>query len=163
MPDEASEVEGEGEDVTEEGGFGRVVEAEEGGAFEMAASLIGVAGFSIGEATDAQVPGGRVDLEVSSQADGAIGEAQGGGHGETEGMLVITVRAESAGWGLVRGREVRLRAMSALLAADPLGLVALVIVTIAVQTVAVGAEGSAVFVETTLETSEGVVIARGVA
>ena len=163
LPNEASKVEGDREDVTEDGGFSGVVEAEARGAFELAAGLVGVAGFSIGEAAKTEVPGGGIDLEVPSQADGAIGETQGSGEAETERMLVIPVGAAVPSLVGVWGREIGVRAMQALLAADPLGLVALVVMAIAVQAEAMGTEGGAVFVEAALETGEGVIISLGMA
>lgn len=122
--------------------------------------MIGVAGFSIGEAAKAEVPGGGIDLDITSQADGAIREAQGSGEAETEGVLLIPVGAAVGSLVGVWGREIRLRAMPALLAADPLGLVALVVMAVAVQAEAMGTEGGAVFVKTTAETGKRVIIAR---
>jgi hypothetical protein len=163
LSDEASEVEGDRQDITQDGGFGGIEETKAGSAFELATPLIGIAGFSIGEAAEAQMPGGGIDLEVTGQADGAIGEVQGSGEAETEGVALIPVGTAVRSMVRVGGREIGMRAMLATLAADPLGLVALVVMAVAVQAEAMRAERGAVFVEAALETGEGVLIARGMA
>ena len=72
--DETSEVERKGEDVTEDSGLGGIVEAEEGGTFEIAAGLIGVASFGVRKSTHTQVPGRGIDFLVASETEGTIRE-----------------------------------------------------------------------------------------
>ena len=70
---QASEVAGTGEDVGEDGSLGAVVLAVPGGAFHTPSPLVGVAAFGITQSPDTQLPSGRIDLEITGQADIAIG------------------------------------------------------------------------------------------
>ena len=77
-------------------------------------------------------------------------------------MVRITKRTGISGMrtGLSSLRsKIRIRTGDTLLSADPLRLVALVIVAVEVQAVAMRAEGSTQVVEAALETGEGIVIA----
>ena len=57
LGDQAGEIGQEGEGIADEEGFGGVVQAEPGRAFESAVLLGGVAGFRIALAADAAFPG----------------------------------------------------------------------------------------------------------
>ena len=59
--DETGQVEGQGKGIAEDGGLGGIRQAEERRAFELAAGLIGVAGFGVGETAETQVPGRGFD------------------------------------------------------------------------------------------------------
>lgn len=93
FPDETSEVEGQGKGIAENGSLGRIRQAKEWRTLELSACLVGIPGFSIGEAPKAQVPGGRFDLQVAGQAAGAIREGEGRVGGEAAGFLLIPKRA----------------------------------------------------------------------
>ena len=71
---ETSDIEGTRENVTEILCFGAVGLAEPRRTFQVMSGLVGIAAFGIAETTDAQLPGGRADLEVTSETDIAIWE-----------------------------------------------------------------------------------------
>ena len=116
--DEASEVEEDGKGVANEGGLGGIVQAEVRRALEAEASLGGIAGFSIGLSADAEMPEVRIDLDIASQANGAIGEGKTDGKGHAEGMNRNGERAGGKRW-LAGDGDVGLGLVQALAAADP--------------------------------------------
>jgi len=63
----------QGEGVGDQDSLGSIVDAEPGRALDAAVLLSGVAGFGIGLAADAQLPGIGADLSVAGETDGAIG------------------------------------------------------------------------------------------
>lgn len=69
------------------------MDAEPGGAFEIAARLGGVAGFGIALTADAQLPEVRTNLHVACEADTAVREIETDGHGEAEWVSGINKRA----------------------------------------------------------------------
>lgn len=89
----AGDVESAGQDVSQKRGFGGVGQAEPGRTFHAQTGLVGVTALGIALATQAQFPGGRVNLQVTGQADVAIREVEVHGDQETQGMLGITMRA----------------------------------------------------------------------
>ena len=93
FPDEASQVEGQGQDITQEGGFGSIGQSKTRHALELTTGLVGIAGFGIGQPSKTQIPGGGVDLQVTSQADGAIRQSQGGAQAEAQWSLGVLVGA----------------------------------------------------------------------
>ena len=108
--DQASEIEGQGEGIGDEQGFGGVVEAEPGRTLDTAVLLNGVPAFGVALATNAQLPGIRTDLEVASQANTAIREAEADGERVTQGVIRVDILAGLAGrggFGLVRQRPKR--------------------------------------------------------
>jgi hypothetical protein len=117
--DEASEVEEDGKGIADEGGLGGIVQAEVRRALEAEASLGGIAGFSIGLSADAEMPEVRIDLDIASQADGAIREGEANGEGHAEGMNGIGERAGRRRRGLAGDGDVGLGLVQALAAADP--------------------------------------------
>ena len=54
---EASDIERAGEEVAQVLGLGAIGFAEPGRAFQVSPGLVGVAAFSVAEATDTQLPG----------------------------------------------------------------------------------------------------------
>ncbi len=91
FPDEASQVEGERQDVAQEGGFGSIGQSKTRHALELSAGLVGIAGFGIGQPSKTQIPAGGADLQVTSQADGTIRQSQGGGEGKAQRSLGVLV------------------------------------------------------------------------
>jgi hypothetical protein len=160
--DQASEMEGQGERVADQHGFGGVGQPKGGGTFEVSASLGGIAALGIGLPADTQLPGIGTDLQVTRQADGAIGQGERGGQGEPQGMGKI-----GEGAGGVRdcggSGDVGITLVGAFETADPFGGMALVVMAIAGQVVAVWAKRGSVLVIATLQTGERVIIAFGVA
>ena len=162
--DEAGEVKQEREGIADGGSLGRVDQAEPGGTFQVAVSLGGIAALGIGLSADAQLPGVGTDLHVTRQADGAIREGQAGGDGSAERVGGIGERTGGArGLGLGGKLDIRLGLVEALLAADPFGGLVLVVVAVAGQAVAEGAEGDAVLVVAALQAGQGLVVALGMA
>jgi hypothetical protein len=103
--DETCEVEEAGKGIADQGGLGRVIQAEVRRALEAEAGLGGIAGFGIRLSADAELPEIGTDLDIASEANGAIGESETHGEGHTEGMSGI---GEGAGGkrGLVGDGEV---------------------------------------------------------
>jgi hypothetical protein len=62
-----------------------------GGAFHAASGLIGIAGFSVALTPHAQLPDGRVDFQVTSQADVAVGEREINGDHGSQGVFRVPV------------------------------------------------------------------------
>lgn len=91
FPDEASDAEGGGKDVRQDRSLGTVGFAEPGRAFDAASGLVGVAGFSIALSPDAQVPGGRVNFQITSQADVTVGEREIDGDHTSQEMFWVAV------------------------------------------------------------------------
>ena len=116
--DEASEVEEDGKGIADEGGLGGIVQAEVRRTLEAEAGLGGIAGFSVGLSADAEVPEVRIDLDIASQADGAVREGEADGEGHAEGMIRIGERAGGKRW-LAGDGDVGLGLVQALAAADP--------------------------------------------
>jgi len=115
---EASEVEEDGKGIADEGGLGGIVQAEVRRALEAEAGLGGIAGFSVGLSSYAEMPEIRIDLEIASQANGAIREGEANGEGHAEGMNGIGERAGGKRW-LAGDGDVGLGLVQALAAADP--------------------------------------------
>ena len=167
--DKTRQVEEQGESVADDGRFVSVGETEEGGALEVAAGLGGIAGLGIALATEAQLPGVGVNRQVACQADltaigGVFGKCEADRSDIPQRMSRIVERANRAqrrirGCGKLGEGDVRRGLVRALLAANPFGDLALVIVTVAGQAIAVGTERGAVIVETALQTSLWIVIA----
>ncbi len=158
FPDEASQVEGERQDVAQEGGLGGIGQAKTRHPLELSAGLVGIAGFGIGEPSETHLPAGGADLQVTSQADGTIWQSQGGGQAEAQrsgGVLVGTTDRRRIA---LRCAEIRLAPPGTLLAANPFGALARVVVAVAVQAVAVGTERGAVFIEAAPQAGERIVI-----
>ena len=65
---ETNDIQGTREDIAQVLRFGAVGFAEPGRAFEVSPGLVGVAAFGVAEATDTQLPGRRIDFQVTSQA-----------------------------------------------------------------------------------------------
>jgi len=161
--DQASEVERQGESITDQHGFGGVGQAEGRRTFEVSASLGGIAALSIGLPADTQLPGIGTDLHVTRQADGTIRQGESGSQGEPQGMGGIGKRAGSVrDCGCCAG-DVGIGLVGAFETADPFGGMALVIMAIAGQAVAVWAKRDSVAVVPALETGERVIIAFGMA
>ena len=161
--DQSGEIERQGKGVADEHGFGGVGQAESGRTFDVSASLGSIAALSIGLPADTQSPGIRTNLHVTRQADGTIGQGESGGQGKPQGMGRI---GEGAGrvrdCGCCAG-DVGIGLVGAFETADPFGGVALVVMAIAGQAVAVWAKRDSVAVISALETSERVIIAFGMA
>ncbi len=115
-------------------------------------------GFGIGQPSKAHLPAGGADLQVTSQADGTIGQVQGGGEGKAQRSGGVLIGAADSSRVLTRNAEIRLSAPGAGLTANPLGVVALVVVAVAVQAVAMGTERGAVFIEAAAQTGERIII-----
>jgi hypothetical protein len=77
--DQAGEIEGQGESITDQHGFGGVGQPKGGGTFEVSASLGSIAALGIGLPADTQLPGIGTDLQVTRQADGTIRQGECGG------------------------------------------------------------------------------------
>ena len=128
----------------------------------MAVSLGSIAALGIALPADAQLPGVRADLHVTRQAVGAIREGQAGGDGSAERADGIRERTGTVrGLGLGGKLHIRLRLVQALLTADPLGLLMLVVVAIARHAVAKRAERDAVLVVAALQADQGLVVPLG--
>ena len=162
--DEAGQVEQEREGIAEQGGLGRIGEAEPGGALQLVASLGGIAALGIGLPADAQFPGVGADLHVTGEADGAIRESQADGDGSTERTGGICEGAGAA-WGLFCGgkRYIGVGLVNTFLSADPFSGIVLVIVAIARQAVAMRTERDAVLIVATLQAGYGQVIGLSMA
>jgi len=111
--DEASEVEENGKGIADEGGLGGIIYSEVRRTFEAEAGLGGIAGFGIGLSADAEMPEVRIDLDIASQADGAVREGEADGEGHAEGMNGIGERAGGKRW-LIRDGDVGLGLVQAL-------------------------------------------------
>lgn len=74
LTDEAGEVAGAGEGVSEDRGLGAVGQAVPGRSFHTPAPLVGIAAFGVTETPNAQCPGRGIDLEVAGETDVAIGQ-----------------------------------------------------------------------------------------
>jgi hypothetical protein len=160
--DEASEIEEAGKGISDEGGLGGIVQAEVRRALEAEAGLGGIAGFGIGLSADAEMPEVRIDLDIASQADGAVREGEANGKGHAEGMIRIGERAGGKRW-LAGDGDVGLGLVQALAAAEPLGGMTGEVVAVRGEGVTVRAEGGAVLVIAALDTDEGLVIVLSVA
>jgi len=161
--DQAGQVEGDGERVADDHGFGSVIQAEGAGALELPARLDGVAAFGVRLPADAEFPGFGAELGIAGQTGGAIRQVQASGDGISQGML-------GAGKGASGSREVggsagdiRFRLVNALLAANPFCRLALVVVAVAGKAVAVWAEQDAIFIKAAFQASSGIVILPGMA
>jgi len=163
LANQTSQVKGQRKGIADEGSLGGVGQAEPGGALETAAGLAGIAAFGIALASDAQLPGGRADLQIAGQADTAIGQAEASGEAVAQGMLRVGELAGLARQGLWRGRlrqgDIGSRLAGTFLSAEPLGGTVLIVMAIGEQAVAQGAERIAVLVIAALETGIGIVIA----
>jgi hypothetical protein len=159
---EASEVEEAGKGIADEGGLGGVIQTKVRRAFKAEAGLGGIAGFGVGLSADAELPEVRIDLDIASEANGAIGEGEANGDGHAEGMIGIGERAGGKRR-LAGDGDVGLGLVQALAAADPLGGMVGEVVAVWGKEIAMGTEGSAVVVITALEAGEGEFVVLGVA
>ncbi len=91
--DEASDVEGGSKDVSQDGSLGTAGFAEPGRAFDAASGLVSIASFSIALSSNAQFPGGRVDFQVTSQTDVAVGEREIDRDHTSQGPFWVSVGA----------------------------------------------------------------------
>lgn len=156
--DKTGDIESTREDIAQDVGFGAVVKTEPGRPFDVVASLVGIAAFGIAEPADAQRPGRGIDLEITSQTPGMVTwECIIDDDTEAQGMVRISVGA-SVGGGTLRRRRVRDEIGGgmgqAALAAKPLAGLALVVVAIEGQTIAVRAERIAGIIIATFQASE---------
>jgi hypothetical protein len=165
--DETRDGEGRGQDIGQEGGLGAVGATEPGRAFYTVPSLVGIATFGITAAPGAQVPGGRVDLEIARQAEAAIGQGQADTDEIPQVWRGLAVRAGRGigGWSqdLHSGRawgdeEVGLGRVKATLTADPFAIMALIIVAVEGEPITKGAEGVTQSVIAAFETRQWVII-----
>jgi len=69
LADETRQVEGTGKSIADVLGLCAVLQAKPGRAFQVSSGLVGIAAFGVIEPTDAQLPGGRADLQGSGQAE----------------------------------------------------------------------------------------------
>lgn len=72
---QTGDVAGASEGIGEDGCLGAVGQAVVGRAFHPPSPLVGVAAFGVTEATDARFPRGGIDLEITGEADVAIGKS----------------------------------------------------------------------------------------
>ena len=161
--DQASEIECEGEGITDQHGFSGVGQPKGGRTFDVSASLGGIAALGIGLPADTQSPGIGTDLHVTRQADGTIGQGEGSGQGKPQGMGRI---GEGAGGVRDRGccsGNVGIELVGTFETADPFGGMALVIMAIAGKAVAVWTKRDSIAVVPALETDKRVIIAFSMA
>jgi hypothetical protein len=161
--DQAGEIERQRKSIADQHGFGGVGQAEGGRTFDVSASLGGIAALGIGLPADTQPPGIGTDLHVTRQADGTIGQGEGSGQGETQGMCRIGKGAGGVGECGSCAGDVGIGLMGAFEATDPFGGVTLVVMAIAGQAVAVWAKWDSIAVVPALETGERDIIAFGMA
>lgn len=107
------------------------------------------------------IPGFRAKLGITGQAGGAIGQFQSGRDGVSQGML--RVREGAGGAGQVGGRpgDVWFRLVNTFLSTNPFGGLALVVVAVAGEAVAVWAEQDAIFVEAAFQTRVWIIVVPG--
>ena len=158
FPDKARQVERQGQDITQEGGLGRIGQAETRNALELSAGLVGVAGFGIGEPSETQIPAGGANPQVTRQANGTVRQAQGSGQAEAQRSLRVLVGTADGRRIAVRRTEIRWGTLGAGLAANPFGALALVIVAVAMQPVAMRTKRGAVFIEAAPQTGARIVV-----
>lgn len=146
--DEASDVTGKGQDIGEKRSLGSVGQAVPGRTFDATTPLVGVSALSVAEATNTQVPGRRTDLEITGEADIAIGKSAIDTDHTAQRMiggLERTVRSEvkdSLRVGRrIAEKDIRQGLMGAALTADPFTVATFVVVAVEGEAVAVGAEG----------------------
>ena len=161
--DQAGEIEGQREGIADEHGLGGVGQAEGGRPFEMSACLSGIAALGIGLPADAQLPGIGTDLHVTCQADGSIGQGECGGQGESQGMDRIGEGAGGVRDGSLCAGEVGIALVDAFKTTHPFGGMALVVMPIAGQAVAVRAKRGTILVIAALEAGERDIVTFGVA
>ena len=75
FPDETSDVEGGGQDVSQDGSLGTVRQAMPGRALHAASPLLGIAAFGVAKTANAQFPGRGANLEIAGETDVAVGQA----------------------------------------------------------------------------------------
>jgi hypothetical protein len=161
LTEETDEVAGTGEKVGQERGFGRVGFAKPGGAFDASAGLAGVAAFGVAEAPQAQNPGRRANFEIAGQTNITIGQIQINDHRVAQRRIRFQIGAiRQLEWDrLVRIQDdVGLRTIQATPPTDPFAILALVIVTVEGQQIAVQAERIALGIVAPTKTSEWVVV-----
>ena len=101
---------------------------------------------------NAKFPSIGTDLHVARKTDGAIGQGQRSGEGETQRMFAI---GERAGLTRIMRRStgnIRFGLMSTFLTTNPFGTLALIIMTVAGEAIAVGTERDPILVKAALET-----------
>jgi hypothetical protein len=164
LPDETRDGERRGQDVGQEGRLGAIGATEPGRAFYAASRLVGIATFGITAATRAQVPGGRLDLEIARQAEAAIGQGQANADEIPQVGRRLAVRAgrRIGGWSrdLRRGRpfsdeDVGVGCVKATLTADPFAIAAFVIVAVESEPITKGTQGIAQGVIAAFEARSG--------
>jgi len=137
-----------------------------GGAFDTTAPLVGIAALGVTQASDAQFPGRGIDLEVASETDIAIWEGTIDNDGTAArgvALLVRTMGGDERKYGLgvggwITDQDIRHGMAKAALTANPLAVATLIVVSIEVETVAVGAEGIAQGVIAALQAGEGIFV-----
>jgi hypothetical protein len=125
-------------------------------------SLGGIAALGIGLSADAQFPEIGTDLQITRQADGAIGEGQADGKGHTEGMSRVREGTGSASrLGIRLKLDIGLGLMDTFLSADIFGGMVGEVVAVAGKAIAEGTQGDAVLVVAALQAGQGQIIAVG--
>ena len=161
---ETCDIERTGEDIAPVLRLGTVGHAEPGRTIEVSSGLVGVAAFGITESTDAQVPGGRIDLQVTSQTYVVV-LGQGGVDDDTvaQGTVGVSVRAGQRSRTLpvhrVVGAEVGARMSDTTLSAEPLAVLSAVVVPVEGEMVAVRTEGLALCIIAAFQAGEGLLVA----
>ena len=162
--DKTGDIQRAGEDIAQKLGFGAIGFAEPGRAFQVSSGLVGVAAFRVTEAPDAQVPGGRTDLEVTGQAHIIVLGKTGIDEGSvTQGMVGVSVWTERNGGMLgirpVIEQELGCRLRDTPLSTDPFAVLAFVVVTVEGQAVAVRTERIALPIIAAFQASECILVA----
>lgn len=144
--------------------LGAVGFAEPGGAFQVSSGLVGVAAFCVTEATDAQFPGGRIDLQIPSQAYVVVFWERGVDDDAIAiGRGVVSVGTSEHGGVLflypVIGDEVWRRMGNATFSTKPLAVLAPIVVSVERQAVAMRTEWISLLVIATLQASQRVLVA----
>ena len=139
LTDKASDIQGTRKNVAQKIGFGAVLQAKPGRAFELSSFLIGIATFSIAETANAQRPGGRMDIQIASETNATIRERKSNGDRKAQGAVRVTIRTRDRRVRVVRGRvrnDIGSRAREAVLTTKPFGGTTLVVVTVEREAVA---------------------------
>jgi hypothetical protein len=160
LENEPGKVGSQGKSIADQNSFSGVVETEPGGTFHAPMLLGGVAAFGITLSPHAQLPGIGIDLGIASQADTAIRQGKANGEGIAEGVVRSSKRAGSIR-GSDRGksdRDIRKGLVGALVAAQPLGGLAMIIVTVAGEAITERAKRIAKRVIAAFDTSKRQVI-----
>ena len=158
LANKADEVEGVGQDISHEVGFGTIVESEPWRTFELTSSLVGVAALGITLSADAKLPGGGIELEVSGEAQAAVGQCQPGAEGVAQGMVRVTEGTVVSVRQMAMGQDIGMWLTATALATDPRSGLTVIVMTIRSEGVAAGAEGDALGIIATGQTDDRVLI-----